>query len=288
MTGPDPLQSGRLRVRILGCGSSSGVPRIGGDWGACDPNDPRNRRTRCSILVERQRDNGPWREDATTRILVDTSPDFRFQMLEAEAGRVDAVLFSHDHADQTHGIDDLRALAIRQRQRIAVHMDRRTADILMNRFAYCFEDNPKTGYPAILDAHIDLEHGKRLEIDGPGGVIPVLPLLQVHGPIPSLGFRFGPIAYSNDCSHLSEETLRALTDLDVWIVDALREAPHPTHANVDQALAWAEELAPRRVILTNLHIDLDYAYLDERTPSHVEPAVDGLSVELALSNTELV
>ncbi len=273
------MTSGAIRIHVLGCGSSAGVPRIGGDWGACDPNDPRNQRTRCSILVERKSDLAPWSETNTTRVVVDTSPDFRTQMLNADVGRLDAVFYTHDHADQTHGIDDLRALAMRQRRRIPVHMDQRTADILMRRFDYCFADNPATGYPAILDAHIDLEPSTTVAIDGPGGPIEALVLDQVHGPIPSLGFRFGPVAYCNDCSALSEATLEQVRGVDVFIVDALRDKPHPTHANVAQALQWIERVAPKQAILTNMHIDLDYAELDARTPSHVTPAIDGMVIE---------
>lgn len=283
MTPTHSMVGGAIRVRILGCGSSAGVPRIGEDWGVCDPNDPRNRRTRCSILVERKSDDGPWREEATTRIVVDTSPDFRQQMLRAGAGRLDAVVYTHDHADQTHGIDDLRVLALTQRARMPVYMDQRTAEILMTRFDYCFEDNAATGYPAILDAHVVLKPGEHIAINGPGGPIDMLSLDQVHGPIPSLGFRFGPIAYSNDCSDLPEDTLNALTGLDVWIVDALRHRPHPTHATVAEALAWIERLRPRQALLTNMHIDLDYAALDAQTPDHVAPAVDDQLIEVALT-----
>lgn len=273
-----------LRVRILGCGSSAGVPRIGGDWGACDPNDPRNARTRCSILVERKRDiTQPWREAETTRIVVDTSPDFRGQMLAADATHADAVLLTHDHADQTHGIDDLRVLALTHKRRIPVHMDQRTGASMTTRFDYCFKDNPQTGYPAILDAHIGLEPGRPVVVDGAGGAIEAVPLDQVHGPIPSLGFRFGPIAYCNDCSQLPGETLARLGGLSVWIVDALRYRPHPTHAHVERALGWIDQLAPARAVLTNLHIDLDYTQLNADTPDHVEPAFDGLTVECALS-----
>lgn len=273
-----------LRVRILGCGSSGGVPRIGGDWGACDPDDPRNVRSRCSILVERKHDaDRPWHEADTTRLIIDTSPDFRSQMLAAGATRADAVLLTHDHADQTHGIDDLRVLALRQKHRIPVHMDDRTSALMHERFGYCFRDNPKTGYPAILEAHTDLLPGSTVVVDGPGGRIEALAMAQVHGPIPSLGFRFGPIAYNNDCSDLPEETLAALTGVETWIVDALRYKPHPTHAHVERALAWIDRLGPRRAVLTNLHVDLDYAQLDGETPDHVRPAVDGLTLECVLA-----
>ncbi len=271
----------RLIARILGCGSSGGVPRIGGDWGICDPSEPRNRRSRCSLLltVTGQNESGE-AEGQATRILIDTSPDMREQLLAARVDRLDAVLISHEHADQCHGIDDLRALVLRQRRRMPVHMDGRTAAILMKRFDYCFDG--AGGYPAILDAHIDLEDRKPLRIEGIGGAVEILPLDQDHGGTRSLGFRVGDFAYCNDVVRLPEETLERLGGLDVLIVDALRYTPHPTHANLDQALAWIDRLKPRRAILTNLHVDLDYARLVAELPPGVAPAYDGMEVEAPL------
>ena len=265
---------GRLEVRILGCGSSGGVPRIGNDWGVCDPAEPRNRRSRCSILIR------SWATGAgePTLILVDTSPDMRDQLLAARIDRLDAVLMTHEHADQCHGIDDLRALVIRHRRRMPVHMDQVTGDIVTRRFAYCFEGSG--GYPAILDKHIDLEAGQAVRIEGPGGPVRILILAQDHGGIPSLGFRIGTFAYCNDVVRLPEETLERLSGLDTLVVDALRYTAHPTHATVAQALAWIERLKPRRSILTNLHVDLDYATLKAELPAGVEPAYDGLELEV--------
>lgn len=266
--------AGRLQVRILGCGSSGGVPRIGNDWGVCDPAEPRNRRSRCSILIR------SWAAGATepTLALVDTSPDMRDQLLAARVDRLDAVLITHEHADQCHGIDDLRALVIRHRKRMPVHMNQVTADILLNRFGYCFEG--ANGYPAILEGHVDLKAGQVIRIDGPGGPLHTMPLAQDHGGIPSLGFRIGAFAYCNDVVRLPEETLSRLGGLDTLVLDALRYAPHPTHATVAQALDWIARLRPRRAILTNLHVDLDYAKLRAELPAGVEPAYDGQELEI--------
>jgi phosphoribosyl 1,2-cyclic phosphate phosphodiesterase len=268
------MSAGRLQVRILGSGSSGGVPRVGNDWGACDPAEPRNRRSRCSILIRH------WGRAAAdpTLVLVDTAPDMREQLLAARIDRLDAVLLSHEHADQCHGIDDVRALVIRHRRRMPVWMDAHTASLVLRRFDYCFESH--TGYQAILEAR-SLEAGQAVRIGGPGGDLEVLPLAQDHGFGPSTGFRIGNFAYCNDVVRLPEETLARLSGLDTLVVDALRYTDHPSHASVGQALAWIERLKPRRAFLTNLHIDLDYAKLRAELPAGVEPAYDGLELEMA-------
>ena len=262
-----------LRVTVLGCGSSGGVPRIDGDWGVCDPSNPKNARLRCSLLIERLSGEG------VTRVVIDTSPDFRRQMLDARVDRLDAVVYSHDHADQTHGIDDLRAFVYRARKRMPVYLDEATFARLSERFGYCFTAS-SSGYPAILEPHVVLQPSKELDIDGPGGQIRLTPLLQDHGTMPSLGFRIGPVGYCNDCVRLPEETLSALEGVDVFIVDALRYDPHPTHAHLAQALAWIDRVRPRQAYLTNLHIDMDYETLRRELPEGVAPAHDGLVVEI--------
>lgn len=266
---------GRLQVRILGCGSSGGVPRIGNDWGACDPAEPRNRRTRCSILLRY------WSPGAATPtlVLIDTSPDLREQLLAARVTRLDAVVLTHEHADQCHGIDDLRALVLRAMKRIPVHMDATTGSVIGARFGYCFEG--AGAYPAILDRHDDLQAGQVTRIPGAGGDLDLLALPQDHGGLPSLGFRCETFAYCNDVVRLPDETLDRLHGLDTLVVDALRYKPHPTHASVEQALGWIALLKPRRAILTNLHIDLDYAKLRAELPEGVEPAFDGMELEIA-------
>jgi phosphoribosyl 1,2-cyclic phosphate phosphodiesterase len=259
-----------LKFTILGCGSSGGVPRPALGWGDCDPKNPRNRRRRTSLLVERREAGG------VTRVLVDTSPDLREQLLDAEVDRLDGVLYTHEHADHTHGIDDLRSLFIKNRQPVDVYLDEATSKLMHQRFGYCFKAPPGSEYPPIVREH-QLAAGKPLLIAGQGGTITALPLLQVHGEIPSYGFRFGRLAYSCDLSMLPPESAAALTDLDTWIVDALRYRPHPSHFSVDDALAWIERIKPRRAILTNLHADLDYAALKSKLPPHVEPGFDGIS-----------
>jgi phosphoribosyl 1,2-cyclic phosphate phosphodiesterase len=265
---------GRLQLRILGSGSSGGVPRIGNEWGVCDPAEPRNRRSRCSALI---RHWGPGACDPTL-VLIDTSPDMREQLLAAQVARLDAVLLTHEHADQCHGIDDLRALVLRSGRRMPVHMDQVTSDIVGRRFDYCFDG--AGSYPAILDKLTDLEPGQAVDISGPGGPVTILPLAQDHGGICSLGFRIGSLGYCNDVVRLPEPTLQRLTGLDTLVVDALRYKPHPTHASVSQALAWIERLKPRRAVLTNLHVDLDYSRLRAELPAGVEPAFDGMELEV--------
>ena len=273
--------SGVLRFTILGCGSSGGVPRVGGDWGLCDPNEPKNRRTRCSLLVERKAASAPWLPETTTTVLIDTSPDLREQLLAAKVKRLDAVLLTHDHADQTHGVDDLRALWQQSRRRVPIHMSAETAAVMLRRFDYVFTQPAGSLYPAIADALVDLEPGSRTIVEGPGGAIEALALDQDHGTMRTLGFRFGPAAYCNDVVELPEATLAALEGLDLWIVDALQDAPHLTHAHVEKSLGWIAWLEPKRAVLTNLHVSLDYDALDARTPAHVRPAFDGLRIEVA-------
>jgi phosphoribosyl 1,2-cyclic phosphate phosphodiesterase len=262
-----------LTFTILGCGSSMGVPRVALGWGACDPANPKNRRRRCSLLVERG--NG----DRRTSVLVDTSPDLREQLLTAEVRALDAVLFTHAHADHTHGIDDLRPLFIQARRRVDVYLDDATARDVEAKFGYCFETPPGSEYPAIVSGH-RIVPGGQLTIAGEGGPVAVLPVLQDHGPIQSLGYRFGGLAYSCDISGLPNESLGALAGLEVWIVDALRETPHPSHFSLSDALAWIERVQPKRAILTNLHSDLDYEALRAKLPPHVEPAYDGMQIRL--------
>lgn len=269
--------SAMLEFTILGCGSSGGVPRADGDWGACDPANPKNRRRRCSLLVRRR---GEGAETETT-LIVDTSPDLVSQTSDAGAKRLDAVLLTHDHADQTHGIDDIRAFFIRQRAKIACHMDAVTAQSMQRRFGYIFQG--EAGYPAIADIVPLAGHATPWVVDGPSGAIPVSTFDQDHGGIKSIGYRFGNVAYSSDVVKLDDAAMEALAGLDVWIVDALRWRPHPTHAHVELALEWIAQLKPRRAILTNMHVDLDYDDLARRLPAGVEPAFDGMRFEHELS-----
>ncbi|PZQ14889.1 MAG: phosphoribosyl 1,2-cyclic phosphodiesterase [Ancylobacter novellus] len=264
-----------LRVTILGCGSSGGVPRVAVGWGKCDPAEPRNRRRRCSILVERFGGG----EGGATAVLVDVGPDLREQLLTADVDRLDGVLLTHDHADHTHGIDDLRPLVIQMRQRIDVWSDARTAEVVQSRFGYAFESPPGSDYPPILnDRRIEL--GRAVVIDGPGGAVEALPIDLMHGKTyRALGFRFGDLAYTPDVNAIPDESVEDLRGLDVWIIDALRDTPHPTHFSLEDALGWIDRLKPRRAILTNLHTDLDYATLKRRLPPEIDVAFDGMVVE---------
>jgi phosphoribosyl 1,2-cyclic phosphate phosphodiesterase len=267
--------TGQLEFVILGSGSSGGVPRADGNWGVCDPANPLNRRSRCSLLVRRKSDLGAEHE---TTVIVDTSPEFRIQAAGAGVRRVDAVLFTHEHADQAHGMDDLRAFYLHSRRRTPCFMDARTRANLSRRFAYIFEG--ETGYPAIGDL-VDLpEFGAPWAVTGPSGEIPVTTFDQDHGDIRSVGYRFGDLAYSSDVVAFPDSAFDILAGVKVWILDALRYTPHPTHATVDQALAWIERVRPERAILTNLHIDLDYEELAQRLPAGVEPDYDGLRLTL--------
>jgi phosphoribosyl 1,2-cyclic phosphate phosphodiesterase len=261
-----------LKITVLGCGSSGGVPRIGNRWGACDPNNPRNRRLRCSLLVERMNTEG------ATRVLIDTSPDLRAQLLNAGVSWLDGVLFTHDHADHSHGIDDLRVVAFNGRRHVDVHMSRDTAGILRQRFGYCFETVEGSPYPPILNLR-HMQAGRPVTVNGEGGTIAALPFDQAHGHTRTLGFRFGDVAYSCDVSDIPDASLAALEGLDVWIVDALRRTPHPSHFALADTLRWIEWVKPKRAFLTNMHIDMDYDTLIRELPDGVEPAYDGLVVE---------
>ncbi|MBV8474719.1 MAG: MBL fold metallo-hydrolase, partial [Hyphomicrobiales bacterium] len=237
-----------LSLTILGCGSSGGVPRVAQGWGACDPANPKNRRRRCSALVSREASQG------RTRVLIDTGPDLRMQLIDAGVAELDGVLISHEHADHTHGIDDLRPIAIATHKRLEVHMDEATSRVMRNRFAYIFETPPGGSYPPIVNER-RLTPGEPCVIEGQGGVIETTPFDLEHGDITALGFRFGGLAYTPDVNGIPPANVGFLEGLDVWIVDALRYTRHPSHFSLDETLAWIERLKPRRAILTNLHTD---------------------------------
>ena len=258
-----------LSLTILGCGSSGGVPRLGGQWGACDPTNPRNYRRRCSLLVRR---TGP---EGTTTVLIDTSPDLRTQLLDAEVGELDAVLYTHSHADHVHGIDDLRMIVFNMRQRLQVWADGDTCNALLDRFGYAFVQPKGSPYPPICELNT---LAGPLTITGAGGPITFNPFEVEHGSIQSLGFRIDDMAYLPDVSDIPDAVWPVLTGLDVWIVDALRREPHPTHSHLANTLDWIEKVRPKRAILTNLHNDLDYQTVLEETPNHVVPAYDGMVV----------
>ncbi|SEM95232.1 phosphoribosyl 1,2-cyclic phosphate phosphodiesterase [Gemmobacter aquatilis] len=259
------------RFTILGCGSSGGVPRLGGDWGDCDPTNRKNRRRRCSLLVERIGAEG------ITRVLIDTSPDMRDQLLDAGVGTLDAVAYTHSHADHVHGIDDLRQIVFNLRRRLPVWADGPTQGALLDRFAYAFVQPEGSPYPPILDLHTI---NGPFTIQGAGGPLTLTPFVADHGSIDALGFRVGGLAYLPDAVQIPEESWPHLTGLQVWIIDALRRKPHPTHAHLALALDWLARAAPERGVLTNMHLDLDYASLAAELPAHITPAFDGMVIEL--------
>jgi len=258
-----------MTFTILGCGSSGGVPRLGGLWGDCDPSNPKNRRQRCSMLVTREDGEG------TTRVLIDTTPDMRNQLLQAEVGHLDGVVYTHAHADHTHGIDDLRMIVFNRKNRLDVWADGPTQDALLSRFGYAFIQPEGSPYPPILNLKtID----GPVTIEGAGGAIKFAPFEVNHGAIDALGFRIGDVAYLPDVAEMTDEAWAAVGDLDVWIVDALRRTPHPTHAHLDRTLEWIAKAQPRQAVLTNMHIDLDYETVLAETPDHVTPAFDGMTI----------
>jgi len=251
-----------MRVTMLGCGTSTGVPQLPGDWGACDPNEPKNRRRRVSILIEA----------GERTVLVDTGPDMRAQLLDAGVTRLDGVLITHDHADHTHGIDDLRGFYQHTREQIPLYTNAETLERLQARFDYIFRS--RQGYPPICKAET-IVPGMPVTI----GDVTALPFWQEHGSVWSLGFRFGSIAYSTDVHWLPEESYRALEGVKVWIVDAVRYKPHPTHFCVEDALAAIQRVGCERAILTHMNKELDYTTLAAELPPGVEPGYDGLVIE---------
>ncbi len=262
-----------LRFTILGCGSSGGVPRLGGHWGDCDPTNPKNTRRRCSLLIERETKAG------TTRVLIDTSPDLRAQLLGAGVGALDAVVYTHGHADHVHGIDDLRMIVFNMKRRLHVWADGATQDRLYGSFGYAFTQPEGSPYPPILDMHTI--HGD-VTITGAGGDVTLTPFKVGHGSIDALGFRIGDLAYLPDVAEMYDAAWQAVSGLDCWILDALRRTPHPTHTHLNRSLDWIARAAPKRAVLTNMHIDLDYETVKAETPDHITPAFDGMVLSYAV------
>lgn len=259
-----------MRVTVLGCGGSAGVPMVGrpgGYWGACDPANPRNRRRRVSILVEEQGQT----------ILVDTSPDLREQLLAAEVSRIDAVLYTHDHADHANGVDELRHIRVKGRTGIDCYGEPETMAAIEARFRYAFVQNESGSgvlYRPFLNRH---------DIGGPFSVgsVRVVPFVQDHGfGTTTTGYRIGDMAYSTDVVDLPEESWAVLAGIRLWVVDCLREEPHQTHAHFEKTLAWIERLKPERAVLTHMNHTLDYEVVRRRCPPGVEPGYDGLVVEI--------
>ncbi|NDE91354.1 MAG: MBL fold metallo-hydrolase [Alphaproteobacteria bacterium] len=256
-----------MKITILGCGSSGGLPLIGNDWGACDPLNEKNRRTRASILIEQ----------ADTKLLVDTSPDLREQLLRANVQKLTAVLYTHAHADHCHGIDDLRAMNWRMQAPIDIYGDAQTIEKITTRFDYIFNHREEAGryYKPSLTPHI-IHAGKPLQF----GDLTVLPFEQDHTYVKTLGFRIGTFAYTTDAKALNDEAFEMLQGLDVWVVDCVGRKPHPTHSHLEQTLAWIERTKPKKAYLTHMGQGLDYEALCAELPGHIRPAYDGLSFNL--------
>ncbi|MBT6031872.1 MAG: MBL fold metallo-hydrolase [Kordiimonadaceae bacterium] len=255
-----------MKITILGSGTSQGVPRVGGKlnngWGLCDPSNPKNRRRRVSIMVEH----------GDTRLIVDTGPDLREQCLSADIIWLNAVLYTHDHADHTHGIDDLRAIAQNMKIDVPVYGNKHTLDVLKRRFDYIFKN--RKGYPSICTAHeIDTAPFKIGDID-------VQPIELIHGGIITYGFRFGNVCYCTDFNDIPSHSDQLLEGLDVWIVDCLREEPHPTHCHLEQTLGYVDKYKPKHTILTHMTAEMDYETLRIKLPNGVEPAYDGMVISI--------
>ena len=254
-----------MKVTMLGCGPSTGVPAIGPNWGECDPTDPRNRRRRGSLLVE----------VGAVAILVDMSPDLREQLIDARIGRIDAVVMTHAHADHLHGIDDMRQLNRLMGAAIALWADGGTLAEIRRRFPYALATPTETlrFYKPVLEPN---------EITGPFAVcgVKLVPFVQNHGYSSTLGLRIGPMAYSTDVTELDDDAFAALAGIELWVVDCMRRAPHPTHSDLGKTLGWIERVRPRRSILTHMDESLDYRRLQAELPAGVEPGQDGLVIEL--------
>jgi len=260
-------------LTILGCGSSAGVPRPALGWGACDPANPKNRRRRCSLMAERKSEAG------VTRVIIDTSPDLREQLIDANVDHLDAVFLTHQHADQTHGMDDLRSVVMHQRQRIPVYLNESTAEDILLRFSYCFVSPPGSGYPPILD-RCDIETGQSRTIEGKGGPIKLSAFIVQHGSITALGYRIGDAVYTPDLNDIPPESWPQLEGLDLWIIDGLRYHAHSSHFSVSDALSWIDRFKPRRAVITNMHSDIDFEVLRQSLPPNVAPAFDGMQLSI--------
>lgn len=257
-----------MKVTILGCGPSQGVPVVGNRWGDCDPSNPKNNRTRPSIVVE----------DNDTRILVDMSPDVRSQLLDNEINLIDAVLFTHLHYDHVAGLGELRTLSFLAKRRLEVFATRDVLDGLIRNAGYLFrseESDDAQLYKPSADP-VAITYGDAFQAQG----VEVIPFMQDHGICETAGFRFGKFAYSTDTVDLNDDAVAALEGIDVWVVDCLRDDPHPTHMHFDRTLEWIDRIKPKRAIFTHMNFQTDYEKTLARCPEGVEPGYDGMVLEI--------
>ena len=252
-------------LTILGCGSSMGVPRADGFWGSCDKNNKKNYRTRSSALISRGNNN----------VLIDTSPDLRFQLLKNKVKNLSSVLYTHLHADQTHGINELRVFFLNNKKRINIYADKKTLKYLKKNFSYSYKN--ESGYPAIAKAN---KLKNIFSLDSGNQLITFEAIKVKHGKINSIGYIFNNSAYIADCNQLSKSNIERLKNLKYFIIDCLRFKPHPSHFCFDEVLSILKEIKPKKTILTNLHSDLDYNILLKKSPINVKPAFDGLKIQL--------
>ncbi len=247
---------------------------MGNQWGNCNPNNPKNRRRRCAMLVE----SVDQQSAQKTTVLIDAGCDLREQLLSSEVSHLDGVLLTHSHADHIFGLDDLRQLAISMRSGITVYMDEATTEVVMQAFGYVFHQAAGSSYPAFCD-HTRIEHESSIAITGQGGTVEATPLVAEHGDIQALGFRIGDLAYLPDVKRISDtRSVESLGGLKILVLDALRYSTHPSHMNLEEALEFVERVKPARTILTNMHSDLDYDELQRILPEFVEPGYDGMTL----------
>tara|TARA_B100000287_G_C20616976_1_gene774410 strand:- start:749 stop:1549 length:801 start_codon:yes stop_codon:yes gene_type:complete len=259
----------KIVFTVLGCGASGGVPRLGNNWGACNPKNIKNQRLRCSLLVEKKM------KSKKTVALIDTGPDMRQQLLKAKVEDLDGIIYTHSHADHVHGIDDLRMLVFKRRARLPVYADKKTSKRLKEGFGYIFKQPKGSNYPAILDLK---KLDKPTKINGPAGEIIFEPLEVKHGETDALGFKIGNLAYIPDVSEIYQETWEKILGIDVLIIDALRYDPHPSHSHLSQTLEWIKRLKPKKTYLINLNIELDYEKLSREVPENVSVCYDMLRI----------
>lgn len=254
-----------MKLTMMGAGASSGVPYVTGDWGACDPNEPKNRRRRASVLLEID----------GARIVVDTGPDFREQFVDAGSGPIDGIIYTHAHADHVHGVDDIRGINAMMRRQIPAYGYQECLEEIQKRFAYVFApfEERRGWFRPYLGANPVSDGALRI------GAAEVQIFEQDHGVCRTIGIRAGDIAYSTDVVRLDDAALRALKGVKTWIIGCLRKEPHFVHAGLPQVLDWADRIGPERVILTHMNATMDYATLSAELPEGIEPGYDGLQIE---------